>query len=71
MMIPADEKIGMGLLNAHIHFLTGEIEEENIKSAIQWIVYENLNGNDNSPLSLYINSTGGDLNEAFGLIDII
>ena len=71
MMIPADEKIGMGLLNAHIHFLTGEIEEENIKSAIQWIVYENLNGNDNSPLSLYINSTGGDLNEAFGLIDIM
>ena len=71
MMIPADEKISMGLLNAHIHFLTGEIEEENIKSAIQWIVYENLNGNDNVPLSLYINSTGGDLNEAFGLIDIM
>lgn len=71
MMIPAEEKISIGLLNAHIHFLTGDIEEENIRSAIEWIVYENLNVSDNSPLSLYINSVGGDLNEALGLIDIM
>lgn len=71
MLMPADERIGLGLLNAHIHFLTGDIEEENIKSAIQWIVYENMNASDNLPLSLYINSVGGDLEHAFALIDIM
>jgi hypothetical protein len=52
MMIPAEEKISIGLLNAHIHFLTGEINEESIRSAIEWIVYENLSTNDDKPLSL-------------------
>ena len=71
MLIPADEQISIGLLNANIHFLTGEINEESIRRTIEWIVYENLSTNNDKPLSLYINSAGGDLNEAFGLIDIM
>ena len=40
--VSAAEKIGLGLLNSHIHFLTGEIDEENIEETIKWIVYENI-----------------------------
>lgn len=70
--VSASEKIGLGLLNSHIHFLTGEIDEENIESAIKWIVYENIT-HASSPkiLTMYINSTGGSLNDSLGLIDIM
>jgi hypothetical protein len=40
--VSATEKIGLELLKNHVHFLTGDIEEENIEAAIKWIVYENL-----------------------------
>lgn len=53
-----------------IHFLVGEIEEENIDRAVRWIVTENMK-TDNSPLTLYINSEGGSLTNAFALIDIM
>ena len=70
--VSALEKIGLGLLNSHVHFLTGEIEEENIENAIKWIVYENLIcGNSPKTLTMYINSNGGDLNSAFALIDVM
>ena len=70
--VSALEKIGLGLLNSHVHFLTGEIEEENIEHAIKWIVYENLIcGNSPKTLTMYINSNGGDLNSAFALIDVM
>jgi len=58
------------LLGSHIHFLTGDIEEDNIRKAVQWIVYENL-GSENKTLTLYINSQGGDLYGAFALIDVM
>jgi ATP-dependent Clp protease protease subunit len=70
--VSAAEKIGLGLLNNHVHFLTGEIDEENIEETIKWIVYENLTcGSIPKTLSLYINSTGGSLNDSLGLIDIM
>ena len=70
--VSALEKIGLGLLNSHVHFLTGEIEEENIENAIKWIVYENLIcGNSPKTLTMYVNSNGGDLNSAFALIDVM
>lgn len=64
------DRISVKLLNNSIFFLTGEIEEENITECIKWITFENL---DNKPkvLTLYINSTGGSLYDAFALIDII
>lgn len=67
----ASDRIDVGLLNAHTHFLTGEITEENVDACIKWIVYENLEGNKAKTLTLYVNSSGGDLYQAFALIDIM
>lgn len=56
------------LLESHVHFLTGDITEENIRKALQWLVYENLTKTPKN-LTLYINSPGGDLYQGFALID--
>jgi ATP-dependent protease ClpP protease subunit len=53
-----------------VHFLTGELAEENISKAIEWIVSENISKNAEW-LTLYINSNGGDLCHSFALIDIM
>lgn len=53
-----------------VHFLVGEIEEDNIDRAIRWIVTENLKAEEKM-LTLYINSEGGSLTNAFALIDIM
>ena len=66
----ADDRISVKLLENSVYFLTGEITEENINDCIKWIVYENLTSKEKI-LTLYINSTGGDLNSAFALIDIM
>jgi ATP-dependent Clp protease protease subunit len=69
-LVGADEKIGLRFLDNNVHFLMGDIDEDNIKKAIQWIAYENLEDKD-KVLTLYINSYGGDLYQAFGLIDMM
>lgn len=66
----ASDRIDVKLLDNHTHFLIGDIEEENINNCIKWITYENLDSKDKT-LTLYINSTGGDLYQAFALIDVI
>jgi ATP-dependent Clp protease protease subunit len=68
--VPAEDRINAGLLENHIHFLYGEIGEENIMDTIYWITYENLQDGD-YPLTLYINSDGGSLQDAFALIDVM
>ena len=60
----------VGMQNSNIHFLVGEIERENIDKAVRWIVTENLN-KQKKLLTLYINSEGGSLTDAFALIDIM
>jgi ATP-dependent Clp protease protease subunit len=68
----AEEKIELSFLDNHTHFLTGDIEEDNIKKAIQWIIYENmLPYDEEKTLTLYINTYGGDLYQAFALIDMM
>lgn len=67
----AHDRIEVKLLENSVHFLFGEIEEENIAECIKWITYENLDVSKPKILTLYINSTGGDLYQAFGLIDIM
>ena len=68
--VPLQEIFDVVLLKNHTFFLTGDIEEDNINAAIKWIIYENSIQCD-EPLQLYINSQGGDLYQALGLIDIM
>jgi ATP-dependent Clp protease protease subunit len=66
----ASDRIGIKLLENSVHFLTGEITEENVNECIKWIVFENLEAKE-KVLTLYVNSSGGDLYQAFALIDIM
>lgn len=70
MALGADDLIGLGLLKNHIHVLSGEIDEQNITDAIKWIIFENTDERE-KVLTLYINSTGGSLCDAFALIDMM
>lgn len=70
--LPADDKIQLKFLQNSTHYLSGDIEEENIRKAIQWIMYENMcDYEKDKQLKLYINSMGGELYQAFALIDIM
>jgi ATP-dependent Clp protease protease subunit len=66
----AEDRIDIKLLENSIHFLIGEIDEENIQKCIKWITYESLDSRDKI-LTLYINSTGGSLYDSFALIDVM
>jgi ATP-dependent Clp protease protease subunit len=71
-VIDAEDIIGLGLLKNHTHMITGDIDDDNIDKAIRWLLYENLNGEGTGKvLTLYINSTGGSLTDAFALIDVM
>ncbi len=67
----AEDRIDLKLLENHTHFINGEISEESVGAAIKWLIYENLDTSKEKILTLYINSTGGDLYQAFGLIDVM
>lgn len=67
----SSDRISAKLLENSVHFLTGEITEENVEECIKWIVFENLDTSKEKTLTLYINSSGGDLYQAFALIDIM
>ncbi|MCK9369146.1 ATP-dependent Clp protease proteolytic subunit [Candidatus Dojkabacteria bacterium] len=70
-MMVATERINTGLLNNHIFFLTGMIDEYNVEDTVKWIIYENTIKETEKVLTLYINTDGGVLTEAFALIDIM
>lgn len=65
----ADQRIDLRLLENSVHYLNGEIDEDSVGAVVKWILYENLDVNKTKVLTLYINSTGGDLYQAFALID--
>lgn len=67
----AEDRIDITLLKNSVFFLTGEIDEDNVGKCIKWITYENLDTKQEKTLTLYVNSTGGDLYQAFALIDIM
>jgi ATP-dependent Clp protease protease subunit len=67
----AQDRIDLKFLENSTRFLFGDIEEQNVNEIIKWIVYENLTFKERKTLTIYINSTGGDLYQAFALIDII
>ena len=66
----AADRIDNLLLDSHMFFLHGDIEEENIDRCIKWIEYENIDPKDKL-LTLYVNTTGGDLYQSLALIDIM
>ena len=65
-----DESPSMRFARNHVHIIHGEINEENMTKAYEWLIHENLDPEPKT-LTLYINSTGGNLYEAFGLIDLM
>ena len=65
------DRIETALLDNHIHFINGDIDEESVKEAIKWLIYENLEKSKDKVLTIYINSCGGNLTDAFALIDIM
>lgn len=67
----ASDRVDIRLLDSGVHFLVGEICEENVTECIKWIVSESLDRKPDKVLTLYINSVGGDLYQAFALIDVI
>ncbi len=67
----AEDRIDLKLLENSTHFINGEIDEDSIGDAVKWLIYENLDVSKEKVLTLYINSTGGDLYQAFGLIDVM
>jgi ATP-dependent Clp protease protease subunit len=67
----ASDRIDLKLLENHTHFINGEINEDSVGAAVKWLIYENIDISKEKVLTLYINSTGGDLYQAFGLIDVM
>ena len=67
-----DDILDLRLVDNHTHMISGEIDENNISAAIRWLIYENLDSsNKEKNLTLYINSMGGSLTDAFALIDMM
>jgi len=67
----AKQRVELRLLENSTYYLNGEITSENITEVIKWILYENLSAKEKKLLTLYINSIGGDLYDAFALIDVM
>lgn len=65
-----EDTIDSSFLKNHVYFLNGNINEESTNKAIRWIIFEN-NKEEDCNLTLYINSDGGNLPDAFGLIDVM
>ena len=67
----ADERVEVSLYDNDVHYLNGEITEDNVSKAIKWILSANLNKKPKRTLKLYVNTVGGDLYESFALIDVM
>jgi len=65
----ADDQIKLSLLENSKFFLTSDISEESINECIKWITFENDQEGPNKILTIYINSYGGEIYQAFALID--
>ena len=66
----SEDRISNFLLDKHTHLLNGDIDHESIEKALRWIIHENLS-DEEKVLTIYINSQGGDLGDAFALIDMM
>lgn len=60
------------LANNGLYVFMGDVDTESIKPVIEWILYENyVSKKKRKELLLMICSSGGDLEAAFALIDVI
>ena len=66
-----DARIEATLHDNDIHYLNGELDNDNISKAIKWLISANLVKRPKRELTLYVNTVGGDLYETFGLIDVM
>lgn len=57
-------------IESYTYFLTGDIDGMSVEPIIKWIIHANMN-NLEGKLLLHINSEGGELSDAFGLIDVM
>jgi ATP-dependent Clp protease protease subunit len=55
----------------HNHFLTGNVDGESIEKAIRWILVGARKPSPEHPMKLHINSDGGNLTDAFALMDVM
>ena len=55
----------------HNHFLTGEVTGESVEKVIRWIMMGAQNPSPDNLMKLYINSEGGNLTDAFALMDVM
>jgi len=67
----ASDAVDRSLLDNDVHYLSGEIGQENVAEAIKWLISANFQKKPKRTLKLYINTVGGDLYETFGLIDVM
>jgi ATP-dependent Clp endopeptidase proteolytic subunit ClpP len=68
------EDMGPGpVTNRRFAFFMNEVSNETVRPMCEWIFASNFDSSDNRPkeLTLVINSRGGDLHDAFALIDIM
>jgi len=66
-----EDKINFDLLNSQTQFLVGDIDGDSVTHIIKWITTENFDPKPDKILTLYINSDGGSLTDAFALVDIM
>ena len=67
----ATDQIDLKLLESNTFYLNGEIDSDSVGACVRWLIYENIDTVKQKTLTLYINSTGGDLYQAFALIDVM
>ena len=56
--------------DGYAHFISGTIDPMTIEHASRWLMYAKFNKFE-KPLTLYVNSEGGDLGDAIGLVDLM
>lgn len=69
----SSDKSHSDLLNDHgIYVFMGDVDYESMKPVIEWILFENyVTKHKKNELQLMICSPGGDLQDAFALIDVM
>lgn len=67
-----DQSHSQALADAGMYVFMGEVDDENVKPIIEWILHENfVTKKKRKELLLMICSEGGDMSSAFALIDVM